>query len=203
MSKDYTQVASTEAIQKTKQALEVNGFQVIVVDSLDSAKLQVLEMIPEQSEVFTATSVTLTKSGIDTELNDSGKYISVRDKINAIDESEAVNRRRMGSASDYIVGSVHAVTEDGQVYIASNSGSQLPGYVYGASNVIWVVGTQKLVKDANEAMERLETHTLPLENDRALAAYRSGSQISKLLIYRKEPRESRTTLVLVNESVGY
>lgn len=203
MSKDYTQVASTEAVQKTKQSLEANGFSVEILDSLEQAKARVLEIIPEKSEVFTATSVTLTKAGLNTELNDSGKYISVRDKIIEIDESDGVNRRRMGSAADYIVGSVHAITEDGQVYIASNSGSQLPGYVYGASNVIWVVGTQKLVTDANDALARLELHTLSLEDERAKAAYRVGSQISKLLIYRKEPRQGRTTVLLVNESVGY
>lgn len=202
MSKDYTQVASAEAVLKTKEALEANGFKAIVSDTLEAAKSKVLELIPEQSEVFVATSVTLTKAGLDTELNDSGKYVSVRDKINAIDADDGVNRRRMGSAADYIVGSVHAITEDGNVYIASNSGSQLPGYVYGASNVIWLVGSQKLVKDHADAMERLESHTLPLEDKRAQQAYGVGSQISKLLIYRKEPA-ARVTVIIFNESVGY
>lgn len=202
MSKDYTAVASTRAVQKTKTALEANGFKVEVVDSLEQAKTRVQEIIPEKSEVFTATSVTLTKAGIDEALNDSGRYVSVRQKINEVDEADKVSRRRMGSGADYIVGSVHAITQNGHVYIASNSGSQLPGYVYGASNVIWVVGTQKLVSDATEAMDRLETHTLPLEDERAKAAYGVGSQISKLLIYRKEP-VGRVTIILVNEAVGY
>ena len=202
MLRDYAQVASAQALQKTKAALEANGFKVEAVDTLADAKNKVLEMIPEGSEVFTATSLTLAAAGLDAELNDSGKYVSVRHKINEIEESDAVNRRRMGSAADYAIGSVHAITEDGHVYIASNSGSQLPSYVYGASNVIWVVGAQKLVKDAAEAMDRLETYTLPLEDERAKQAYRTGSQISKLLVYCKEPRE-RVTIVLFNESIGF
>lgn len=202
MSKDYTQVASLEAVQKTKEALETNGFKVVITDTLEAAKDAVLELIPKQSEVFTATSVTLAKAGLDTELNDSGNYVSVRDKISEINENDGVNRRRMGSAADYIVGSVHAITENGEVYIASNSGSQLPGYVYGASNVVWLVGSQKLVKDHAEAMDRLESHTLPLEDERAQQAYGVGSQISKLLIYRKEP-VGRVTVIIFHESVGY
>lgn len=202
MLKDYTQVASLEAVKKTKEALESNGFKVLTLDSLQDAKEKVMELIPEQSEVFVATSVTLSEAGLDSELNESDKYISVRNKINEIDTDDGVARRRMGSAAEYIVGSVHAITESGEVYIASNSGSQLPGYVYGASNVIWLVGTQKLVKDHTEAMERLEEHTLPLEDERAQQAYGVHSQISKLLIYRKEPSE-RITVLLFNESVGY
>ncbi len=202
MSKDYTQIASLEAVQKTKDALEANGFKVVITDTLEAAKDAVLELIPKQSEVFAATSVTLAKAGLDTELNDSGSYVSVRGKINEIDEKDGVNRRRMGSAADYIVGSVHAITEDGQVYIASNSGSQLPGYVYGASNVIWLVGSQKIVKDHEDAMNRLESHSLPLEDERAQQAYGGGSQISKLLIYRKEP-VGRVTVFIFNESIGY
>lgn len=202
MSKDYTQVATTEAMQKTAAALEANGFKVRTVDTLDEARETVLDMIPKGSEVFTATSVTLTESGLADALNTSEKYVPVRDKIDAIPQENSVERRRMGSAAEYTVGSVHAITEDGQVLIASNSGSQLPGYVYGASNVIWVVGAQKLVKNLDEGFERLENHTLPLENERAQKAYRAGSVLAKLLIYRKDP-PGRVTIVLVRQPVGY
>lgn len=202
ITKDYGGVASLAAVEKTVQALEDNGFKVEVVETLDEARKTVLDMIPFGSEVFTATSVTLAKAGLSEALNDSGRYVSVREKIDEIDEDKGVDRRRMGSAADYIVGSVHAITEDGQVLIASNSGSQLPGYVYGATNVIWVVGTQKLVTDLNDGLNRLETHVLPLEDERAKKAYRVGSVISKLLIYRKEPR-GRVTIILVGEAAGF
>lgn len=200
--KDYASVASLEAVQKTAEALEDNGFKVKIVDDLSEAKQAVLDMIPAGSEVFTATSVTLTEAGLAEALNGSGDYVSVRDKIDAIHEDKGIERRRMGSAADYTIGSVHAITENGEVLIASNSGSQLPGYVYGAANVIWVAGTQKIVRDLQEGFDRLETHTLPLEDARAKKAYRAGSVISKLLIYRKEPR-ARITIILVNQSVGY
>ena len=54
-----------------------------------------------------------------------------------------------------MVGSVHAVTEQGQVPIASASGSQLASYVLGASHVIWVVGAQKIVRDLEEGLRRV------------------------------------------------
>lgn len=204
LSTRFAQPATDSQINIAKQALEANGFKVKIVDNLNQAKQEVEKLIPEKSEVFTATSRTLEKAGLDKELNESGKYVSVRGKFTPLanQPDKVVEMKRIGSGADYAVGSVHAVTEEGQVVIASASGSQLPNYAYGASNVIWVVGSQKIVKDLDEALERIETYTFPLEDERALAAYGINSSINKLLIYRKEPNE-RVTIILVKEPVGF
>ena len=47
---------------------------------------------------------------------------------------------------------------------ASASGSQLGSYAFGAANVILVVGTQKLVRDLATARDRIDRHSLPLED---------------------------------------
>jgi len=204
MSKDFSVPASDDVIKTAKQALEANGFKVEVVNNLQAAKEKVEELIPEGKEVFTGTSRTLEDTGLNHVLNDSGKYVSARENFMKFygQPDKGIDMRRLGSASEYAVGSVHAVTEDGQVVIASASGSQIPNYVYGASNVIWVVGTQKIVKDLNEAMERLETHTFPLEDERAQEAYGVHSVISKVLLYKKDP-QARITVVFIKEAVGF
>jgi YkgG family uncharacterized protein len=69
------------------------------------------------------------------------------------------------------LGSVHAITRDGALFIASASGSQLASYVWGAASVIFVVGAQKLVPDAETARRRIFEHSLKLEDARAYAAY--------------------------------
>ena len=61
--------------------------------------------------------------------------------------TQARERAKLGATPDLAIGSVHAVTEDGHVLIASNTGSQLPAYVYAAGKVIWVVGAQKIIKN--------------------------------------------------------
>jgi len=200
----FAQPASEFEIERATKALEQQGFKVKTVDSLDRAKHAVEGLIPEGSEVFTGTSRTLEKSGLDKELNESGKYVSARNNYMQFygQPDKAVEMRRIGSASDYAVGSVHAVTQDGQVLVASASGSQLPNYAYGASNVIWVVGSQKIVKDLNEGIQRIEDYTFPLENERAQKAYGMGSSINRILIYRKDPT-NRATIIFVKEPVGF
>lgn len=205
MTRDYSQPVSDKVIATAKKALESHNFKVEIVDNLQEARNKVLSIIPEGSEVFTGTSVTLEKTGLAEKLNESGKYVSVRDKLMPLfgQQDKVIEMHRIGSGSDYAVGSVHAITEDGQVMVASASGSQLPNYVYGANHVIWVVGTQKIVKDVNEGFDRIENYTFHLEDERALKAYGAHSLISKLLIYREERNPERVTIILVKEPVGF
>jgi len=200
----YAQLASEESLNNAKSALESNGFQVKVVDSLEAAKDEVLSIIPKGAEVFSVTSVTADQAGISKIINESGEYESTRDKFMALwgQEDKALEMKRIGSASDYVVGSVHAITEDGQALIASASGSQLPNYVFGANHVIWIVSTKKIVKDLNDGLKRIEDYVLNLEDERALVAYGSHSSLNKILIYRKETQK-RVTVIFVKEDAGF
>jgi L-lactate utilization protein LutB len=202
---DWSTLANDESINTAKAALEANNVNVVIVDSAEDAKKKVLEIIPTGAEVMTATSETLTALDIVSELNDSGKYASVKTKLMNMDrETQSGEMQKLGAAPEWIVGSVHAVTEDGKVVVASNTGSQLPGYTYGAQHVIWVVGTQKLTKNLDDAMKRVYDYVLPLESERAHKAYGvPGSFVSKLFILNRETAKNRITLVFVKEKLGF
>lgn len=202
---DKQRLASDEQVLQTEGALKANGFNVFVVNTKEEAKDKLFSLIPEKSEVMQMTSVTLDTLGVGEILSKSGKYIALRDKLYSLNrETHAKEMNIIGSAPEYALGSVHAITEDGHLYIASNTGSQLPAYAYGASNVIWVVGTNKLVKTHEDAMSRLSDHVLPLESERAKKAYGvPGSFISKLLIINKEINPKRANVILVRESLGF
>jgi len=97
---------------------------------------------------------------------------------------------------------VHAVTPDGTLVIASASGSQLASYAWGAANVIFVVGAQKLVPTLEAAHHRIYQHSLKLEDARAQAAYGQHSQVGKILeIHQELP--GRIHIVLIREAVGF
>jgi hypothetical protein len=103
----------------------------------------------------------------------------------------------------YIIGSVHAITQEGQILTASNGGSQLAPYAYGASKVILVVGAQKIVKDLNEGFRRIEEYSFPLEDARLREAFGVPSHIGKILIVNREIIPGRTTIILVKEELGF
>lgn len=202
----FDQVASEESLEKTKTALETNGFSVIITENKEEAKSKALELIPKGSEVMTMTSVTLEDTGIVKEINESGNYNPVRSKLNSKDVPDR-EKKRLGSAPQYALGSVHAVTEDGKIVVASNTGSQLGAYAYGADKVIWVVGTQKIVKDVAEGIKRIHDYIFPLESARAQKAYGLPETWhtfdSKKLIFKREVTKDRITIILVKQPLGF
>ncbi len=202
---DFNTPATQESITKTIAALKENGIEAVLVEDGEEAKKKALELIPKGAEVMTMTSVTLDTLGISKEINESGKFNSVRAQFAKLDpKTEGKRMKQLGAAADIAIGSVHAVTEDGHVLIASASGSQLPAYVYGAGKVIWVVGAQKIVTNIDMGMKRIYQHTLPLESERARKAYGvAGSSVNKMLILNKEAEPGRITMVIVNEVIGF
>ena len=200
---EHTTLAYHDKTLDTAARLRANGFEVHVVDSGTEAKAMVLGMVPTGSEVFTSTSVTLDETGIAAALN-SDDYVSLRNRLYALmgDPSKKKEAKQTVAAADFVVASVHAVTEDGKLLIASASGSQLPLAAYGADHVIFVVGTHKIVPDLAAGLQRIENHSVPLEDKRALAAYGINTVFAKLLVFNKET-PGRITVILVEEALGY
>jgi acyl-CoA hydrolase len=202
-SERFTALPDAQELAATVVALEEHGFSVQVVDGPDDARTAVLARIPAGSTVMTNTSVTLTETGIADAINDGGPYESARNKMFALDfETQVQQMKAIGGQPDYALGSVHAVTHDGTLVIASASGSQLASYAWGAANVIFVIGAQKLVPGLDAARERIYQHSLKLEDARAQAAYGQHSYVGKILeIHQELP--GRIHIVLIRQPLGY
>jgi len=199
----FTTLPDDQTLAATVVALEEHGTSVEVVDDFDAARAAVLARIPEGASVMTNTSVTLEETGIADAINDGGRYDSARNRMFALDfETQLPEMKAIAGQADYALGSVHAITRDGALVIASASGSQLAAYAWGAANVIFVVGAQKLVPDVQAAHERIIEHSLKLEDARAYAAYGQNSFVGKVLeIHQELP--GRIHVVLIRQAVGF
>lgn len=195
----YSRLANDEAIRKTMEALLRNGINSFVFVSTDEVKKKLFELLPENAEVMDMTSVTLKTLGISDIIVNSGKYDSLRKKLSTLDDHL---RRKLTCVADFAIGSVHAVTLNGEILIASATGSQLAAYAYGSGKVIWIVGTQKIVKDREEGMKRLYEYCLPLENERAKKVYKSSSKIGKILTINSET-PGRLTVIFIKQNIGF
>jgi hypothetical protein len=200
----FTDPAPAPRLERAAAALTAHGFTVEVLADAAAARARVAQLVPEGASVFTAASETLRLSGIEADVNRSGRYQAVKVRALAMDrDADADEFRRLLASPDVIIGSVAAVTEDGSLVAASASGSQLPGYAGGAARAIWVVGAQKVVPDLSAALRRLEEHALPLENARALEAYGVPSAVNRLLVLNAEYQPGRGTVLLLREAIGY
>ncbi|MGD0587312.1 MAG: lactate utilization protein [Thermoplasmata archaeon] len=200
----YAKSATHQQLERAAAHLKEHGIHALVVPTRAEALRTVLSLIPEHSEVLTSTSETLAEVGLVKELEDSGRYESVRKRLMALDrKTQEREMRQIGGAPQYSVGSVHAVTEEGDLLIASATGSQLGPYAYGADKVIWVVGAQKVVPTLQDGLKRLREYSYPMEDARSLKAYGMNSGLNKILVISREFNPGRATVVFVEEVLGF
>jgi hypothetical protein len=204
LDRQFATLASDTRVRRATAALEGHGITVKRAADVAEAKRIVLGLIPAGAQVHHGASQTLDVSGVTDEIENSGRYDAIRPRIWSMDrQTQADEIRRLTSAPDVMLGSVHAVTESGSLVAASMGGSQLGPYVSGAGRVILVVGTQKIVTDLEEGLRRIDEYALPLEDARAQAAYGVHSGVNKVLIINREISPGRITVVFVDEVVGF
>src|SRR5438093_2479180 len=104
--------ASHEALRRAAAALAERNFAAHVVDTVADARRLVSELLPRDKEIFTANGETLRLSGIAEHINTSEEFRSVRRRLPEL-AGDIRAQIRAGAAPDVVVGSVHAVTEDG------------------------------------------------------------------------------------------
>jgi len=204
INEKYGKLANNKIVEKTADALKKKGVNVFITENSQEAKEKVKELLPENAEIMNMTSTTLQQSGIEKEIMESGRYQSVKRKLEAMAKNgNEKEKRALGAIPEWTIGSIHALTQDGQFVIASATGSQLPAYAFGAKNVVWVISTKKIVKDLGGALKRIYEYSLPLEDARARKAYGIGSAVNKILIMNKEFQPKRITAILVKEDLGF
>ena len=201
---EFSRLSSVERLNSVAQALNRNGFQAHSVETGAEARQIVASVLPEGAEVFNNTSRTLESIGVADDIERSGRYEPLRLRLFGMDrEMQAREMRVLAAAPDYVVGSAHAVTEDGSLLIASASGSQLGPLVSGAAHVILVIGGQKVVTDLEAGIRRIYEYSLPLEDLRAREAYGLPSGVNNILIMNKVVAPDRVTAILVHEVLGF
>jgi hypothetical protein len=201
---EFARLATDDRIRATAAALERHGIRALVVDTGEDARRQVLELLPEGAEVFNATSRTLETIGVAEDVERSGRYRAVRPRLYQMDRvMQGREMSQLAAAPDYFVGSVHAVTEQGSLVVASASGSQLGPLVSGAGTVVLVVGAQKIVGDLETGLRRIDEYCYPLEDARARQAYGIPSGINNVLIVNRLLAPGRMTVILVREQLGF
>jgi len=199
----FSVLASDDQIARTAQALEANHMRTLIVDSGEAARRCVSALLPAGARVYQSASRTLEQTGLAADIDQATTFQPVRPLVRALDRAtQQPEIRRLCASPDVLVGSVHAITEQGQVLIASAAGNQLGAAAFGASQVIWVAGAQKIVPTLEDGLRRLRDYCQPLEDVRTRAAYGQPSAINKILIVNGE-LPGRITIVLVRQSLGF
>jgi L-lactate utilization protein LutC len=202
----FDELASKETIRKTIEALKGRNIHAEFVDSKEEALKRIINLIPTGKEVMTGGSTTLDQIGF-TEMLKSGKHPwnNLKDRIlSEKDPAKQNDLRKKSVTSEYFLGSVHAVVENGEILIVNGTGSAIPSNAFSSDNVIWIVGTQKIVPTLEDAFQRVREYCVPLEDKRMKSIGYQGTTIGKYLIFEREINENRKiNLIFVNEKLGF
>jgi len=200
----FTTPASAAQLEALAARLKERNFEPLIVEDAAAARAAVMERIPEGSEVHSAKSKTLEDIGVMQELMESDRYDFLRKRYFKMDRNtQAREMRKLVAAPDIMLGSVQAVTEAGQLVVASASGSQMGPYSASSGKLIVVVGSQKLVPDLQAAMRRIREYVTPYEDSRLRAQMGIGTKLARVLILEQDFMPGHTTVILVRQPVGY
>lgn len=206
---NYRSLPTPDQIQKTIEALQSHGITVTFVGTKEEALSQIYNLIPIAASLMTGSSLTLHQIGLESLLR-GGDHPWWNMKAQIMAENDPVEQavlRKQATLAEYYLGSVHAITEDGELLIASATGSQLPAYAFSSNHVIWVAGTQKIVPTLGDAFLRLREFVQPMEDQRLKQAFGPEARgvVGKILVIEREsPMLKRDIqLILVNEVLGF
>jgi len=200
---EFQRATDRVTLEQVAERLRQRNFGPVIVDSAEEARDEVLKRLPDGAEVHTAKSRTLEEMGVFGELMGSERWDMVRHKTMAMDRKTQMREiRKIQAAPDVMIGSVQAVTESGQMVVASAAGSQIGPYSGAAGQLILVVGSQKIVPDLETALRRITEHVQPYEDLRLREQIGMGTFVARILIMERDYIPGRTTVILVREPVG-
>src|SRR5260370_4699760 len=164
---DFAAPATEAELEKLAGNLRERNFEVVIVQDGEEARAEVLKRIPDGASVHSGKSKTIEDAGLFQELMENERYDFIRRRTMKMDR--ATQRAQMhtaGAAPDVMLGSVHAVTEAGQLVITSASGSQIGPIASGAGKLVLVIGSQKIRPSPHAAFARIPHYRFPYEDAR-------------------------------------
>ncbi|MBE6889696.1 MAG: lactate utilization protein [Ruminococcaceae bacterium] len=201
-------------IEKTMNALERNHMKPFYVESREELYSVVRELIKDDKLITAGGSMSMKESGVTELLLNEYKGIFLdRSAGKTPDEVEDILRKAF--VSDTFFASTNALTEDGELYNVDGKGNRVSAMIYGPKQVILIVGVNKIVKDMDEAVRRVETIAAPKNTVRLdcntpcaktgeCAHCHSDARICCSYVRLGQQRVTdRIKVIIVNENLGY
>lgn len=166
--------------EKVIDSLERKNIDAFFVQGSEDGLEKIIELLPSQGDVGVGDSMTLHQLGFIDWLEDQGRYRVFnpqqwdQEGDFLYDEDERFRLMRRALVSDVFLSSVNAVTMDGELVNVDGHGNRAAAMVFGPARVILVAGANKIVRDVNQAMERIKEKCAPLNAARHYKKHNLG-----------------------------
>lgn len=200
--------------KKVVESLQKNNFKAEYLENREKAVQRLLELIPSEGTVGVGGSMTIRELNILDQLASRGNEL-LWHNTPGLDPDKAQEIRIRQQTCDCFLTSTNAVTLDGVLVNEDGTGNRVSAMIFGPSKVIIVTGVNKIVKDVEAAIERIEMIAAPLNCLRlnyntpcAKTGYCHDCQSERRIcnvttIMRKKPRLTDITVLIIGEELGY
>jgi hypothetical protein len=212
-------VDSRERLEAVVERLTRNRFDAVLVENLEKARDRMLEIIPTGAQVGVANSVTLRQVGIVKALQERGTNVldPVAPSYGLAEFKEETIMPTLLKAtlgSDVFISGTNALTEDGKLVNVDGLGNRVAGIMFGARTSIVVVGRNKLVKNVDEALNRIRntiTPALTKRRELPLPCAKAGKCVdcnmperacNITVIIEKKPPLTDLKVIVVDDDLG-
>lgn len=210
-----SQKAHMEVMGKNAvEALKKNNFDAEYVSTKEEALSRVLELVPTGATIGKGGSVTLVEMNVFEELEKRGHIILNAHK-KGLSPEESMELRKKHLTCDCFLTSTNALTLDGKLVNIDGVGNRAAAMFFGPQKVIVVTGANKIVKNVDSALERIQMWAAP-KNSTRLAKNtpcvktgvcmdcQSPDRICNVTtIISKRPRTTDITVIVIGENIGY
>ncbi|NLB79112.1 MAG: lactate utilization protein [Clostridiaceae bacterium] len=201
-------------ITRTMDNLVKNNMTAVFVENKDQVVAEVAEYIKEGEQVSVGGSMTLFETGIIDNLR-SGRYNFLDRYMENMSRAQMDEIFRKSFFSDTYLTSTNAITENGELYNVDGYGNRVAAMIYGPKSVIVVAGINKIVKDLDQAVERVRRIAAPANSirlDKNTPCTKTGYCVDckkddriccSYTVLGHQKQKNRIKVILVGESLGY
>lgn len=199
--------------EKVTKALNSRNIEAFYADSKEEALAKALELIPKGSKVAWGGSMSIEEIGLKKAICEGDYQELNRDNAKTPEEKRAIELATYDV--DYFLTSANAVSEDGVIVNIDGNSNRVSAIAYGPKHVLMIVGMNKIVKDAENALSRARNEAAPINAQRfnidtpckktgACFDCQSPQSICcQFLITRRSMHAGRIKVILVNEELGF
>jgi len=201
-------------IRRLLDNISDNNMQGFYVKTRKELLTKVNELIPKGSVVGVGDSMTLFETGI-IDLLRQEDYIFLDKYQENITRAEKDQLYSDVFSADFFLCSTNAITEEGELYNIDGYGNRVAAMIFGPKQVIIVAGKNKIVKDLEEAKNRVKNIAAPIDAKRlnkntpcTKVGYcvdcNSKDRIcNNITIIKKQLKKDRIKIIIVDQNLGY
>lgn len=199
--------------KRVVSALESRNMEAYYVETKEEAVKKALELMPKGSSINMGGASSVKECGLYDAISNGDYEFYDRDKAATPEEGEEIARKAF--SSDYFLGSVNAMSEDGVFINIDGYANRVAAYAYGPKHVLLIVGMNKVVKTEEDAMRRARNEAAPINAQRfgintpctkngTCSDCKSPQCICcQILTTRYSRIKGRFQIILVDENLGF